>query len=505
MRSPSLLLILATASACAPHTLQAVAVPCAVAPPVVAPATPVAAPAVSRPSIYLAPSSAGGSPFCFDPASTALRQAVARPAPKPDDPIDAPLLADDVRDFHKAMGKLYAGYPELLQKTTFDVDAFFADWEREVRAAGATIPFRDGVVNRLVALRRQVQDNHLTARGSGNLATRPELAFAEYQAAGRFNGLDEARCTFASATPVHGSVRVVSMLTRAGKKEVSTFSAQSVAPVVDVRCGDETRPFQRRAAHDVRSDAKAPVYEWKTVGNATVITVRRLYGSPADKALLARIPADSAEHAKKPVVVFDFRGNGGGSDQYVFDWVGKLAKGTWPAAYADLRATGAATACGDWNELVYEQIEYERIDTPEAVGERAAFQRDTPLGGRASDPVQQLDRAPNSANPKHPYTGRVFVLVDHASSSSGESAPEELRLAMHATIVGERSGGYAEFGNIRPYLMPRTGLQWNLASKRNYFESPRDGVGFPVDVALDSELLGAPVEELLPLLEALPK
>ena len=472
-------------------------------------APPVAAPAPvqmrAAPSAYLAPAVAGGSPFCFDPASPTLRAAVKRAPFEDDDPVDAAALADDVRDLHAAMKKLYAGYPELLQSTTFDVEGFFAEWERDVRAAGATVPFRAGVGARLVALRRHIRDNHLTVRGGTPAWRGPDLTFSEYQAPGRIAGLDEARCTFTGATPVHGTVQVARLLARAGLSEISTFSAQSVAPSVDVRCGEATVRFARRTPHEARHDRAAPAYEWRTVGDATVITVRRLYGSPDEEALLARLAADAETHARKPVVVFDFRGNGGGNDGYVFAWIERLVRGTWPAAYASLHVTGAATACGDWNNLVGNQIGYDRVDTPAAVAEREAFLRETPLGGRAGDPVQVLERAPGTSNAKHPYAGRVFALVDHGSASSGESAPNELRLAMHATLVGERTGGFAELGNIRPYMMPRTGIFWHLGSKRNYFEAPRDGVGFPVDVVLDGDLLEAPVEELVPLLRALPR
>ena len=48
--------------------------------------------------------------------------------------------------------------------------------------------------------------------------------------------------------------------------------------------------------------------------------------------------------------------------------------------------------------------------------------------------------------------------------------------------------------------MPRTGIVWNMASKRNFYPSPRDGVGLPVALYLAPEVLEEPVEELLPLL-----
>jgi hypothetical protein len=53
--------------------------------------------------------------------------------------------------------------------------------------------------------------------------------------------------------------------------------------------------------------------------------------------------------------------------------------------------------------------------------------------------------------------------------------------------------------------MPRTGVGWELGSKRNLFASPSDGVGIPVDAYLSPDLMQAPVETLLPFLLKLPK
>jgi hypothetical protein len=473
------------------------------------------------PDVYLPRDRANGWPYCFDPASAPLRAAISRKRFEETEPLDAAALAGDVRDLHEAMKRLYAGYPELLQTTAFDVDGFFADWEREVRAAAPTVTFGAGVLSRLVTLRRQIHDNHLATRGHGrSLASRPEIVFSEYQRRGHVDGLQADRCTFTvaaegrptasgekdsgSVLPIEGTVAPSKDLTKSGIEEIATFSVQSIAPSVDVRCGAETVRFERRTPHQLAHEGGARPYEWRTSGGATVIVVRRLYGSPEDLAALERLAKDYDEHRKKPLVVFDFRGNGGGNDGYVWAWVERATRGKFAAPYAELQIA-SATACGDWNNLVADQITYGRVDSPEARAERDAFLRKSPLGGTPGKTVPVLDRSDVETKGQHPYGGRVLVLVDHASASSGESGPLMLRAALRATIVGERTGGYAEFGNIRPYVMPRTGVVWQLASKRNYYPTPHDGVGLPVDYYLSDELIGAPVEALIPVLETIPK
>jgi hypothetical protein len=476
--------------------------------PAPSPSAASSAPAPKReaaPPMYLPPERAGGFPYCFDPHSESLRAAVKRKRFEEGDALDAAALADDVRDLHGAMERLYAGYPELLHTPSFDVDRFFEGWERGLRDARTTVSFGDGVLAKLVDLRHHIRDNHLMVWGYGlRLAQRPDLAFSEYQLRGRADAFDPARCTFDGASPVEGTARVAKQLSKNGLDAIATFSAQSTRPFVDVRCGDASLRFERRVPHSLAHADDAPVYERRTVGDATVIVVRRLHGSPKELEVLAGIAKDYDEHRKKPTVVFDFRGNGGGNDGYVGRWILRAARGKIPPPYIELRIA-SANACGDWNQMVFDQISYDRVDTAEARAERDALVAKHALGGVRGEPAHALDAEGAELKGETPYAGRVIAIVDNGSASSGESAPDALRLSLGATIVGERTGGFAEFGNIRPYVMPRTGVGWNLASKRNYYTSPRDGVGIPIDVYLDAELLGAKVEDLVPLLAKLPK
>jgi len=178
----SLALRLAAASllACTPASVATtgVVVPCAPPVAVAARSPPPAAPA--RGDVYLPPESAGGSALCFDPDSQALRAFIERPPVQEGTVFDTAALAADIGDLHGAMKKLYAGYPELLESPSFDVDAFFAGWQRDVLARGPTVTFADGVLTPLVALRHHVRDNHLSVSGwGGKLRHRDDLAFSE--------------------------------------------------------------------------------------------------------------------------------------------------------------------------------------------------------------------------------------------------------------------------------------------------------------------------------------
>jgi hypothetical protein len=229
-----------------------------------------------------------------------------------------------------------------------------------------------------------------------------------------------------------------------------------------------------------------------------------LHGSPEDEATLARIAEDYERHVQKPLVVFDFRGNPGGNDGYVNEWLEKAKQGPWTVPFATLRMDGGRQTCPDWNSAIVSQIAYDRFDTPEGKREREAIWNDLNQPLRDT-PAEWLEGDEATSKSAHPYSGRIIALIDRDSASSGETAPDNLRAALGATILGERSGGYMELGNVRPWVMPRTGAIWQMATKRNFYPTPREFVGLPVDVYLDDDLLALPVEELLPLLKKLPK
>lgn len=97
------------------------------------------------------------------------------------------------------------------------------------------------------------------------------------------------------------------------------------------------------------------------------------------------------------------------------------------------------------------------------------------------------------------------MLLDRESASSAEGSALLLAQAFGATLVGERSGGYFEYGELTPFVLPRTGLVIELPTKRFYPAERIEGVGLPVDVYLPPELMKRPARALLPILRQLPE
>ena len=162
--------------------------------------------------------------------------------------------------------------------------------------------------------------------------------------------------------------------------------------------------------------------------------------------------------------------------------------------------SGALTPCQHWNPLIQRQIRDGTVDTHEGRAERDRMRASWPPG--LHRPTWSFHSGLVEDQAARPYTGRVFVLVDRYSVSSGESGPWALKNAMGAVLVGERTGGLMEYGNVQTYVLPRTGIRWSLATKRKLYETPMESVGIPVDAYLPD--VAASIEQLLPLLDTWP-
>lgn len=82
----------------------------------------------------------------------------------------------------------------------------------------------------------------------------------------------------------------------------------------------------------------------------------------------------------------------------------------------------------------------------------------------------------------------MLVITDPAVASAGESATVFLREALGARVVGEPTAGLMLFGNLAPYVLPRSGLVLRLGTTR-FGYPPVEFTGIPVDAPLPDPLL----------------
>jgi hypothetical protein len=353
-------------------------------------------------------------------------------------------------------------------------------------------------------LREVAVDQHLSVAGlSRALRAHSLLDVHEYQAPLPGADFPLEGCEVEGASRVFSdTLRTAPLLGAGGAAPWVTVSASGAGESVRLRCPSRTLELRRRtplvsagAAHQ-----EEPAYRWHAKGDTAVIRISRLGGSTADLENLEQLVRDYPKHARYPHLVFDFRGNGGGNDGYVYRWIAQAKRGLWFSG-ADTRIIGGLFPCADWDRVVRMQLLDGTVDSAPAKGMRADLRAKWPR--RPPDQREVFRDGLVDDQAQAPYTGTIQVLVDRRSGSSGESAPWVLQQALGATVIGERTAGYSAFGDVVTVVLPRTGLQFNVPTKRNWFSSPMEAVGIPNDLYLsDPE---APVDALLPRLSELRK
>lgn len=466
-----------------------------------APALPsVAAPSPPGAGVYLAPNVTGAS-YCFDPDSPVLRASFSGKPLAPQASVDSAALADDVAFLHQLLRTTYSGWPELLQHRTFDPDRYFEAWRAKVAAAGPSVSVEEGVIAPTVDIRRALTDSHFGPEGLlSTLANDPRLAFHEYQAEPPA-GLKLETCDARSVPGVRAdTLRVAPVLRADGSRgQRLTVSAVGAGETLTLRCGEKALELKPRLALPRPPDPGGDVYTYQPLGDVGIITLRNFKGPPEAMAELRQFVADYPRHRRHKLLVFDLRGNTGGNDGFVYEWLDQAVRGPWFGS-GEISVKGAFSPCFLWNLLVRRQLKDGRIDQPEAVAERQALRTKWPAPPEPSRHV--FDSGKVEGHAKAPFTGRILVLVDRNSISSGESGAYALHRATGALLVGERTGGFLQYGNAPSFVLPRTGIPWVVSTKRNYFDSSVEGVGHEVSVYLDD--VRRPVAELLPALRQLP-
>lgn len=448
-------------------------------------------------TVYLPTTAARGCRYCFDPSSTVLRQALTRPSPRHDTALARTTLLEDLPFLHRLLQQQYAGYPDLLQHPTFDPNAFFAQWAERLRRAGPTISFREGIVEPLVTLRQAVPDRHLVFRGADPLLDAdPRVTFHEYQAPappdlGTTPPVQLSAHADETTTLRWSTWRIAPLVCTDGRIiPIATISASGAHPVLTWRSGEHTLHFTRRPVSPVSlvRPPEVPAYQLAVVDDTSVITLRSFAMATARAAQLRQFVADYTLHAQQPKILFDLRHNNGGTLQYLQQWLRQAVCGLWHS-YPRLEIVGALWPCSHWNLLVEQQIREGRVDTEEARVERERLREGWPATRPAF--VSSLDPGVRDSHGTHPYAGRVYVLLNRHSGSSGELAAVELQRALGAILIGERSAGAMQYGEARRFVLPHTGLVCQVPTKRFFFDEEVEAVGVPVDGYLEDMDQGA--------------
>ncbi|MFD2082769.1 Peptidase family S41 [Actinopolymorpha cephalotaxi] len=240
---------------------------------------------------------------------------------------------------------------------------------------------------------------------------------------------------------------------------------------------DLLRASDRRGGEPVHGREEGPWLEERVVDGVLCLRLRQCGGrSPEVEQAMLHFQDDHARHFAHDKIIVDVRSNPGGSDEFVWKWIADHVP--HEVRYVPDKAWRyGGRRLAAWN-LMVEQIaiagedsisELRRDNTP-------ALRPNGTLTLEADDEVLGVGASP--------WHGQMLVLTDRLTASAGESIAWMLREAFDAKIVGGPSGGLLTYGDITPYLLPRSRLVLWLAT--HWFDwRGVEMVGLPVDLTID--------------------
>ena len=191
-------------------------------------------------------------------------------------------------------------------------------------------------------------------------------------------------------------------------------------------------------------------------------------------ALVQRIEADAGDLRAAPRVVFDLRGNNGGSSA----WINRVATSLWGEPDAKRPEGGYAewrVSPGNIAQIRTYQVQAatrREIDpafynwTVRILGGLEGAQREH----RALWAEHHEEGAPSAAAPLNPVTGKVFMLTDYACASACLDAVD-LLAALGAVQVGQDTNADTDYMEIRERKLDDGTVMW--VPMKVYRDRPR--------------------------------
>jgi hypothetical protein len=449
--------------------------------------------------------------FGYLPESTTGSKWLLDPSRLPDDPhgdmvsahdpVDPRAAAADIRSFGDLLRDSYGVYhryaaagvdvPSLVERHATRVEQL--QQPTGLEAFGPVF----------AELRAAVPDHHLIPfLGVAMDDIAPQLAFREFRgdpgAIAAAGGVSGAVGATAAVVPL---LRADGTLGRTGTVSVMGMQGDAALHALGYV------PVQHSAPDDTLASVGDEVYEYRDAGPTGYIRLTHFNPSnDADARKLAQFVADAPKHRKHERIVLDMRGHGGGSGIYAIDWAQQLRSTATPLRFP-IHAVDTGTHRQQqvqlWNAGTHisnytpdHPLASEAHEAAEQVRQQWPLHRDDSI----PPPVPMPEYMGTGTGPSD-WAGEVIVLVDRHTGSAGEYGPLMIKSYLNATIVGERTAGYVESGDMQQYQLPQTGLVVGVPSGHNVWRDPaiKEGAGLPVDIALEKP--GMRAEDIVAHLE----
>lgn len=226
-------------------------------------------------------------------------------------------------------------------------------------------------------------------------------------------------------------------------------------------------------------DTDGPILEEHIVDGVLALRIRHFHGTAHNHRILKKWAADHKRHFRFDRIVLDLRSNGGGNDTYCYEWIADHLPTTTKVVPDDRIWMVDGRYLGMWNTVVAMAA----TQGDDAVPKWLVDGRPRPAPDAELAVVSGTDNLMSAG--ESPWTGRMLVLTDRRTGSSGESVAWMLREGLGARLAGRPTAGIIRFGIAAPYLLPRSGLVLILPTKANDYPRDVELAGIPVDVDLN--------------------
>lgn len=213
---------------------------------------------------------------------------------------------------------------------------------------------------------------------------------------------------------------------------------------------------------------KAPSFDYAVkqyeMDGIPVFDIKKFYyDNEEEKEQLEEFAASGVQYKDSPCLIFDLRGNGGGCDVYLWDFLCAMT-GEEPDVPMDFLQKNSDTF------LEYLKQEFGEME---------------PEGEEGILPEVEEEKSEGNIV----KTGqKIYVLVDRFVCSSGESAISYLKTLDGTILVGENSGGCYFCGNCMDIYLPNSGICVYYGTGRILYEGKRnidEEGGFAPDIPGD--------------------